>query len=70
MKRVQWTVYLEDGCVKVRHSQRGVICAGVLSADGQVRDIAFLDERNRMNNMIRMPAMSALMRWQEQQRKG
>jgi len=57
------SIKLEDGYVKVVHDKRGTICAGVLLAD-RVHDITFTSEEYRKQNMIRMPAMTALQNWE------
>lgn len=63
--KVRWDVNLnDDGYVRVVHSERGVICAGRIDRDGRITDIAFLNEDDRKCNMIRMPAMTALAKWE------
>lgn len=65
MAKVTWTVERDDRYVKVRHSKRGVICAALLSRDGKLTDIGFLNDADLKSNMIRMPAMAALQRWED-----
>ena len=66
--KVKWTVELDRPYVKVYHSRLGLICAGtILPATGRITDIAFLEDRYRRSNMIRIPAMVALERWQKDQ---
>lgn len=62
--KISWTVKQENGYVKVFHSKRGLVCAGTFDRDGRIVDIGFLNPADQKVNMIRVPAMTALARWE------
>ncbi len=62
--KATFEVKLVDGYVRCEHSKRGLICAGVLK-NGRLSDVSFLRDEDIKCNMIRMPAMMAMQKWEK-----